>query len=304
MVDRIDAATNGRLKITTYPAGELLGAMELPDALAAGTIEMGFTWPNLYYGGMQPETSALDTPAWYLQEIVDPVLVYNQGLMGVPGLKELYEKDVWEDLMGVKCFMNFYGSGETFWSREPMYSVADLAGYKVRFYGDWLPHMTRMGAAPVYLPHEEVYQAVATGVLDGSGTAITYWMLLHLYEVTSYVYLPLQRIGSFGGILVGMDAWNSLPADMQAQVEQAIRLYAFDVLWTNYLDTVTLIDQIEPVYGGTILYWSDEDIAAFTESGKTWLTESAARSPLNYQAMKIYEDFAYMRGYVTEKLLD
>ena len=282
LTERIESMSDGRIDITYFPANEIVKAMELPDAIGAGVVEMGFSWP-LYYTGMFPEANLGSWPPF-----VYPGPLELETAMRL-GIEEIIDSGFAG--LGVKHFGTVYGSPETFWSKELMTTPADLAGFKVRSYGNTLTWFENLGAAPVYLPHPEVYPALATGVLDGSGTALAYWKSQNLYEFAHYVYLPVQRMGAVGTVMMNLDLYNSLPADLQAIVGAALDLHSYDQLWMNYYDTVALLAEIETKLGGTIVNVSPEMQAAFEAASVPILEDMKTMGGRVSEGVQIMMDF-------------
>ena len=164
LIERIDKATGGRIQIELYAANALVGASEMADALAAGMIEVAYTGLN-YYAGQIPIANigpnALPPSLWRSPEEQSELYLYR-------GLEDLLREGLAE--YGIYYWTELLSGDTGWWSKYPMYGVGDLAGFKVRFYGYILKVLEVLGAAPVYLPHPEVYTALATGVIDGSGT--------------------------------------------------------------------------------------------------------------------------------------
>ncbi len=115
----------------------------------------------------------------------------------------------------------FLGDPNTFWSKRPLRTIADLKGFKVRTYGYFAKVWAKLGATPTFIPHEEVYSSLAQGVIDGSQTAGSYFKRFKYYEVCPYYYLPGLAGNGFMPILISMQAWKKLPDDLKAILEEA-----------------------------------------------------------------------------------
>jgi TRAP-type C4-dicarboxylate transport system substrate-binding protein len=102
--------------------------------------------------------------------------------------------------------------------------------------------------------------AIATGTLDGSGTAWWLYRDLKLYEVCPYFIGPAFQVPQGMELWASKKAWDALPEDLQAIVETAAK--AFN---TDYMDAVTMeeremFNKSFKEWGTTYIEFSDEDV--------------------------------------------
>ena len=154
----INKASDGRLEIKVYGAGEIVPAYEVFDAVRQGTAEMGHGWsgywisknPGLaYFGGIPGGLSPSEQSAWAL---------YGGGL------------ELWEELLdpyGIKPFQGGIVQTEMFgWYKKALNSTEDLKGLKIRMSGLAAEVLNRMGATTVNIPGGEVMSSFQSGVVD------------------------------------------------------------------------------------------------------------------------------------------
>jgi len=192
---------------------------------------------------------------------------------------------------GVHLLSTVFGGPVNFWSKKPMNRVADLKGFKVRTFGYAAKTFEKLGASPTFLPHEEVYPALAQGVIDGSMTDGTYYEKLKYHEVAKNFYLPPWF--EYGGLnlMVSLPVWKTLPDDLKAIVTVANRMFADDhyqTLWGMYDEAVS---KYKEKFGTTIVRWSKEDIQRVRDVAMTFFPEIAAKSPRTAKGIKIIEDY-------------
>ncbi|MEZ4237587.1 MAG: TRAP transporter substrate-binding protein [Myxococcota bacterium] len=160
MAERVSAMTDGRFTIRVYPAGELVPALQVMDAVQRGTVQVGQT-ASYYYLGKNPAL-AFDTcvpfgltarqqAAWLLEggglDLVNERFA-DFGIVSVPGGNT-----------GVQM------GG---WFSRPMTSVGDLQGLKIRIPGMGGAVMERLGAAPQTIAGGEIYTALERGAIDAT----------------------------------------------------------------------------------------------------------------------------------------
>jgi len=130
---------------------------------------------------------------------------------------------------GVMYLTPHFSSGWHMYSKFPVTGPESFEGKKVRIYGMEAVWYQKMGASTVLLPGEELYTALATGVIDGArwgSPAATIGMGLH--EQAPYVVFPASNPSPNNFYMVNPKAWNSLPADLQEIVFRAALYSGFD----------------------------------------------------------------------------
>ncbi|HSA77684.1 MAG TPA: TRAP transporter substrate-binding protein DctP [Nitrospirota bacterium] len=289
-IKNVKEMSGGRIDITLYTAAQLVPTVEMVNALSKGTLEMAHSWTGNYVGKI-PEgylnTTMLPPMLFDKQEDVTELYFYR-GLDNI--MREAYAEN------GVYLLNSVFGGPVNFWSRKPMNRVADLKGFKVRSFGYAAKTFEKLGAAPVFMPHEEVYAALAQGVIDGSMTDGTYYEKLKYYEVAKYYYLPPWF--EYGGItmMVSLPVWKELPDDLKAILTAAGRIFADDhyqTLWGMYDETVA---KLKAKYGTTLITWPKEDVRRVREVAMTFFPEIAAKSPRTAKGIKIIEDYLKAKG--------
>jgi len=109
-------------------------------------------------------------------------------------------------------------------STKPIRSIADLKGLKLRMSGDPGEMVAKMGAAVVFLPPGELYEATMRGVIDGfelsnPGTDLTF----KVQEVIKYAYLsPVRQPSEIYQFVVREASWAKLTDDLKLLVEQIV----------------------------------------------------------------------------------
>jgi TRAP-type C4-dicarboxylate transport system substrate-binding protein len=218
----IEARSKGKIEVVRYPAGELYSTNDLPDALAAGAIEMG----NLHFaplGGMS-----------YVFEFICGV----GGSMGCwasqdsyvrflenPAVREIIEREM-ETRVNSK-FMNitYYpaGMGCTMFSK-PVHTVADLKGLRIRCAGaSDSKAFSKLGASPVHMSAGEVYMALQRGTLQGGVSGPGRFVASKWYEVCKYVTVDGTRPYSIFFQAINLGVWNGLSKENQRMLMECAK---------------------------------------------------------------------------------
>jgi TRAP-type C4-dicarboxylate transport system substrate-binding protein len=105
---------------------------------------------------------------------------------------------------------------------KPIRKVEDLKGLQIRTAGKFLqpPLMKAVGAVPVGVPFPQVYDSLQKGMFDGATGTMGLFMGFKLHEVCKYV-IDIGFGGDPGqGIMMNLDLYNSLPADVKQVMTQ------------------------------------------------------------------------------------
>ncbi len=131
---------------------------------------------------------------------------------------------------GVKAVAIWPFGPQVFFCNQPIESLADMKGKKVRsFTASMSTLLTDLGATPVTLSFPEVYPALERGVASCGVTSPTSANTGKWPEVTKFL-MPLSVSGSVQAHIVNLDWWNGLPADKRAALEADFKAME-DNLW-------------------------------------------------------------------------
>ena len=149
LADHLRIMSNGRLDIKVYGAGELVGGMEVFDAVSQGTAEMGHG-AAYYWRGKIPAAQMFATvPFGMTAKEMNGWLHYGGGL------------ELWRELYKPFDIVPFTtgNSGVQMggWFNKEILSVDDLQGLKMRIPGLGGEVLARAGGSPQQLPLAEVY---------------------------------------------------------------------------------------------------------------------------------------------------
>jgi C4-dicarboxylate-binding protein DctP len=119
----------------------------------------------------------------------------------------------------------FWDNGfKSFSANKPLRAPADFRGVKMRIQSSKVleAQMRALGSLPQVMAFSEVYQALQTGVVDGTENPISNLYTQKMHEVQKH--LTLSEHGYLGyAVIVNKKFWDGLPADVHAQLEQAMK---------------------------------------------------------------------------------
>ena len=215
MVEQIERASGGRLKIRVYASGELVPALEVFDAVSRGSVEMGHGSAYYWKGKVEAAQYFTTIPFGMTVLEMNGWLFYGGGL-------ELY-RELYADFNLVPFPAGNTGVQMGGWFNREINSIADLKGLRMRIPGIGGEALARAGGAPVTLPAAEVFTSLQTGVIDASEWVGPYNdLVLGLQETARYYYYPgWHEPGPTLECIVNKDALESLPTDLRTIVELA-----------------------------------------------------------------------------------
>ncbi len=224
LAERIAAASNGRLRIKVYGGGELVPAFEVFDAVSRGTVEMGHDASYYHKGKVDAAQffTAIPFGMNYLE--LNGWLYYGGGL---ELWQELYEPF---DLVPFPCGNTGVQMGG--WFNREINTVDDLKGLKMRIPGLGGEVIRRAGGTPVTMPGSEIFTSLQTGAIDATEWVGPYNdVSFGLHRAARYYYYPgWQEPGAGLECIINKNAWESLPADLQAIVETSCQAITTDMM--------------------------------------------------------------------------
>ena len=209
IAERITRLSDGRLTVTVHGAGELVPAFEVFDAVALGNAEMAHT-AAFFWAGKMPASPFFTAVPFGLSPHAHEAWILHGG--GQALWDELYAPFGVKPFLGGNSGMQMGG-----WYTRAIDGLDDLQGLKVRMPGLGGEVLRRLGASPVNLPPGEIFQALQTGVIDGS-EFLGPWsdVALGLDRAAPYYYWPgFHEPNGSAECLVSRAAYEALPEDLR-----------------------------------------------------------------------------------------
>ncbi|MBH9551303.1 TRAP transporter substrate-binding protein [Inhella gelatinilytica] len=211
---RAGELTGGKVKVEVYANSTLYKDKEEMEALQLGAVQM--LAPSLAKFGPLgvKEFEVFDLP--FIFDNYDELHKVTQGAVG----KQLLGKLEGRGLKGLAFWDNGFKS---FSANKPLKTLDDFKGQKLRIQSSKVleAQMRALGALPQVMAFSEVYQALQTGVVDGTENPHSNLFTQKMHEVQKHV--TLSDHGYLGyAVITNKKFWDGLPADVRAQVEQAM----------------------------------------------------------------------------------
>ena len=276
----IETMSDGRISVQVLYSGEGVGTSGLLGAVKSGLITMGAPFQSMHAGELPAGVVEIGLPGGTDDPVKLNALFHDQGWDVV--LKKAYGSQ------GMVWLEPYIQPPVYIITKNPINSVADFQGLKIRAPGAYGKFLRNLGASPVSLAWSEIYTSLATGVIDGSiGSNMIDHRDGNHVEVAKYMYrLPLAGAQVLP-IVVNRSAWKKLPEDLQAVVQKATENHALVQLAKSKQWESEAITEMETKG----LLWSPEpseaDKEAWAAAGAGLWDEYAAQDKYSKQLIEI-----------------
>ena len=283
---RVAAMTGGKFTIKVFAAGEIVGGLQVLDAVQAGTVECGHT-ATYYYFGKDPTFALNCAIPFGLNSRQQNAWMLSGG--GLELVREFYKT--------YNCTLFPCGNTGTQmggWFRKEIKSVADLKGLKFRMGGYAGRVLTKLGVVPQQIAGGDIYPALEKGTIDGAE-----WVGPHddeklgFYKVAKYYYYPgWWEPGTEVDLLVNLKAYEALPKEYQAILESAC-LEANNWMMSKYdADNPAALKRL--VANGVQLRAFPSEVMAACYKATVEVNAETAATNANFK--KIYEAMSKFRS--------
>jgi C4-dicarboxylate-binding protein DctP len=207
--------TNGRVKVEVYPNSQLYKDKEEMEALQLGSVQM--LAPSLAKFGPLgvKEFEVFDLP--FLFKDTDAFRAVTEGQLGADLFKKLEPK-------GIKGLAYWDNGFHIMSANKPLHHVADFKGLKMRIQSSKVldAQMRALGAIPQVMAFSELYQALQSGVVDGTEGVPSNFYTQKIYEVQKHMTLSNHGHLAYA-VIVNKKFWDGLPADIRAALDSSIK---------------------------------------------------------------------------------
>lgn len=211
----VNKMTDGKFQIDVFPAGEIVPAFEVLDAVSNGTVQCGHTCGYYYFG---------KKPAYCFDTAVPFGLTARQmtsWLIEGNGMKLL--RELFAEVNVVNFPLGNTGAQMGGWFRKEIKSLDDLKGVKMRTAGFAGEVLSKIGVVPQQLAGGDVYPALEKGTLDAVEFVGPFDdEKLGFVKVAPYYYYPgFWEGGPAVSLYTNKDEYEKLPEVYKAVLETA-----------------------------------------------------------------------------------
>jgi len=211
----VEERTKGQVKVEVFANSTLFKDKEELEALQLGTVQMLAPVPGKFGPLGVKEFELFDLP--YIFKDIDAVHRFARGPGGSALLKKLESRGV----TGLAYWDNGF---RVMSANKPLHTPADMKGLKMRINSSKVNAaiMKAAGAQPQSLAFSEVYQALQTGVVDGTEGPLSNLYTQKQYEVQKHVTLSYHTISNYV-VVTNKKFWDGLPPAIRSTLEVAVK---------------------------------------------------------------------------------
>jgi TRAP-type mannitol/chloroaromatic compound transport system substrate-binding protein len=287
---RVEEASNGRIKIQVFAAGELVPALSVFDAVSEGTVECG-SGAAYYWAGKVPAAQWFAAvPFGFNPQGINAWLYSGGGL-------QLWE-EVYAPFNVLPRPQGNTGVQMGGWFRKEMNTIDDYKGLKMRIPGLGGKVVSKAGGTVVLLPGGEIFTSLERGVIDA-----TEWigpmhdLRMGFYKAAKYYYYPgWHEPGTTLEVIFNKKTYDALPKDLQ-QILDAVA--AETNLWSlcefeagNGAALQTLISD----HDVNLARFPDPLLADLRKLAKETLEEEADKDPASRKVHEAFKKFKAQVG--------
>jgi TRAP-type mannitol/chloroaromatic compound transport system substrate-binding protein len=297
--DRVEAMSGGRLKIDLLPAGAVVAAFQVMDAVNDGVLDAAHTVCAYWYGKSKAASLFGTGPVFGASSPAMLAWFYEGG--GDELYRELTQDQLGLDVvgfLGMPMFAQPFG-----WFKEPINGVADIQGFKYRTVGLAADLLQSMGMSVAQLPGGEIVPAMERGVIDAfefnnptSDRDFGAQDVAKNYYLSSYHQAAEQF-----EFLFNRFTYEDLEPDLQAilkyaveasataNTNKAMRRYSADLQWLQDEAGVTVRRTPKDILDAQIKAWSailpdleqDPMFKKIVDSQRAWAEQVAFYELMN-----------------------
>ncbi len=215
VTNQLRAMSEGAVDLTIYEPGEIVPAFSITDAVRDGKVAAGYTWLG-YDQGKIPASALIGAVPFGMEPWEFAAWWYESG--GAELGQGLYAEHGVHILL---CGMT--GPETAGWFREPVESLSDLQGLKIRFAGLGGKVIEEAGASVTMLPGGEIFQALEKGAIDATEFALPIVdQALGFNRIASYNYYPgWHQPATMSHMAINTEVWAQQSPSDQALLETA-----------------------------------------------------------------------------------
>ncbi|MFK7858732.1 MAG: TRAP transporter substrate-binding protein [Granulosicoccus sp.] len=281
---RVSAMSDGRLTFKVFSGGDMVPPFGVEEVVQQGIAEIGHSTP--YY-------AAAKNPALHFFSTVPFGLSATEH---ASWLRYGGGQDLWNKLYAERGLVPFYsgnsGTQSGGWFSKPVNTIEDLKGLTMRIAGLGGEAMRKLGVNAVLLSPPEIVPAFKSGAIDAAewvGPMLDQAFGLH--DLAKLCYIPaFHEPAAALEIVINADAFNELPADLQAIIANAAEAASVETLAQfDYFNAKSMTQLKEE--GVDFREFPDEVVTALRDASLEVMTELATENESFNEVMLSYNAF-------------
>jgi C4-dicarboxylate-binding protein DctP len=231
-----ESRTQGRVKVEVYPNSQLFKDGEEMQMLQLGNVQLLAPSVSKFGPLGAREFEVFDLP--YIFDNYDELHAVTEGRIG----RELFKKLDSKGIVGLAYWDNGF---KVMSANKALRTPADFRGLKMRIQSSKVldAQMRALGATPQVMAFSEVYQALQTGVVDGTENPPSNLYTQKMNEVQKFVTVSNHGVIEYA-VIANKKFWDGLAADVRAALGGAMKeatKYANDIAKAENEDSLAKV---------------------------------------------------------------
>lgn len=279
----VSQMSGGSIQIEIFPAGKLVPALGVFDAVSSGQIDAYHSAPYYWerkntafniFSGIPFGMVDIEQNAWFL---------YGDGM---DLWREVAQKYNLHPILGGATSIQMAG-----WYKKEMNSIKDFEGLRIRMVGVAAQVLSKLGAATKSTPGGEIVPNLERGVLDAAEwVSPAFDEKLDIHKVAPFYYTPWQEAGSITEFVFNKKKWDSYPKEVQAILEVASRETHLQMTAMGQFYNAKAMEVLKKE-GAQVRTFSNEILDSFRKMLKVVLDEESAKNADFAKVLKSYQSF-------------
>lgn len=287
--EKVERSTGGNIRLKFFEPGALVPALEMFDAISAGSLDAAWSTPGYWVG--KDETFAMFSAVPFGPRAGEYLgWIYYGG--GRELMDELYAQH------GIKSIIcGVIAPEASGWFRKEIKSIDDLKGLKMRFFGLGAKVMEKIGVSTQLLAGGDIFPALERGSIDATEFSMPAIDLnLGFYQVAKHYYFPgWHQQATLFELMMNREKYDTLSDTQKAQLEMACGDNVREGLAEGEAIQGKALAELKEK-GVTIHRWPPEILA---ELNKAWNEVAAELAASNPNFKKVWESYSAFREQYT-----
>lgn len=288
IADELEQRTDGRMKLQLFGAGEFAKGAEIFNIVRRGVVEMGSISPGYILGEAPSAGLAFGVPGTFREPWEFSHFLKNMGF------EAMFNQDL--ERHGVTSRAEKVYPTELVVAKE-IATMDDFGKLKLRSSGTFQAYLEAAGASTQDVPGPEIYQSLASGVVDGAhwgaaqgAESMSFW------EVAKFHMKPTMGLAT-DTLIINLDALNALPDDLRKELLDILELRFWKrTTEYQYKEQVSLAKGIAE-HNVTVLRFPDDVLASFARASAEILEKERAKGGNAEKGAEMLADFLKVLGY-------
>lgn len=286
--EAVKKRSDGQMNIKVFAEPEIAAGDVLPEAVRSGVIQMMQIAPPPYVGSIPIGAAEFGLPFSY---VLPEYKTYTEKANAIrdfyytSGMAELVREEYakkgfyWLD-------MHVYGPVPFVLAKEPIKTMADMQGKKIRCGGFWQKWYNLMGARGTSMRGSQVYMALKLGTVDAAQWDLSAVTGMKWHEVAPYWIKGAENDHAIGNISINLKLWNKLPDDLKAALHKAAEDF-FHHNVEGYSKEIEIINALAEKGEVKVVQMDPELVNAHRDAAEKVWDEFAAKDPATAKAIAL-----------------